>query len=220
MNTETENTVEIPDTISYNETDLDRPREEYRETGTTMIFKGVIAKAEKTVSVNKKNPSKSSYNFQLALVLRAVDSSDTVKGPELRYWVDIPVANPTKTGHKPFSSAKQRDMQFLRARELIRALEGSEALPQFPQKRDGQPGVYFDPATGENLTKMQHAALVKTIDGKTVAKLVEWYNNPSTLQGGVLYFGTKKKEGSPYVNVHYVRNDAGAREVMTENFTA
>jgi hypothetical protein len=221
----------MPDVISdWNETDIERPRDVYRETGKEFIFRGAITKALATIARNKREPAKSTNNMQLDLTLRAVDASGRLAGPEARYWVTVPLPNPKVPGHKPFVDGKIRDLQFMKGREFIRAVMGADALPEFPKEREGQKGVYFDPATGETLTIEQRKALVRKIDEKTVSLLVGWYNElrktgSSELVNAVLYFGTKKqkaqpgKEGPVFTNVQYVRHDDGWRTVLTENFT-
>jgi hypothetical protein len=201
----------IPESFDFNESDItsqrNAPTPQYVNGG---FFKGVITKAERAVA-NK------SSDLMLQLTLQALDSADAVKGPQIRHFVTIPVANPSVAGHKPSQDKKQLDMQYKRAREVIRAVEGDEALPQYPKKRDGQEGVYFDPATGADLTLQERRARADEIDVMTIRKLQQWFRDPSILDRTVLYFGTKK--GEKWTNVSYVRNNADGHEVLTENFT-
>lgn len=212
-----ETAANIPESFDYQETDLDRLPSGYRETLKDEIFKGAVTKVERSVGTNRKDPAKATNNLQLTVFMKALNPDGVTAGPETRMWVDIPVANPTVAGHKPFHDSEGRKMLFDKARGFIRAVDG-DVLPAFPKKREGT-SQYFDPATGENLNAAGQAALVKSIDRMTIEKLQTWYKNPAVLTGATLYFATKKRQNSAYVNVSYVRHDDGGKTVVTENFS-
>ncbi len=126
-----ENQKQIPDSFDFNDTDLDRPKQQQYVDG---FYKGAIVKAKRHVA--------KSDNMNLKLSLRAVNAEGKLKGPSTDYYVTIPVPNPLVPGHAPYSDSDGRDIQFTKAREFIRAVKGSEALPAFPKKREGS-GTYL-----------------------------------------------------------------------------
>jgi hypothetical protein len=218
MTTEnTEVSSNIPDDLSYNETDLYAARERIKATNKQQIYKGVVTKAAATVADSSKTAANNSYNLQLDLSYKILDGNDQPVGPAVRQWITVPIPNTRRAGHKPFADADQRNKQFAAAREFIRAVEGDNALPQFAKKREDQTGVYFDPATGENVTRAEQTALANRIDKMTVDKLLAWYKAPQELVAASLFFTTYvNKKG--YTNVGFVRSDAGGREVVTAEF--
>ena len=216
----------LPDEIpmDLNEVEISRPRDSYRETGKDKIFQGVIAKAFAGVSLNKKEPERSSNNLQLELTIRALNASGVVAGPESRFWVTLPVANPKVAGHKPYASGKEYDELHQKGREFIRAVMGADALPAFPEEKAGQKGVYVDPATGQELDIQSRKALVEGIHARTRAILTGWYNElrkagSCELVKATLFFGVKRKKGKAFTSIQYVRYDDGGREVITDSFT-
>ena len=221
MNTEAQagTDFEIPETFDYNESDLERPRDQLRVTEKAEIFKGVVTKLSRSIGRNKKSPEKSNNNLQLEVRLAALDEAGNKFG-SITNWVTIPVPNPKVSGHKPYATGKERDMQFLRAREFIRSVMGDDALPPFPKKKED--GTYFLPDTGDAVTQQGYQARVKEIDDKTISVLQKWWKECPNAEAAnaVLYFATKQKDGSPYVNVAFTRHDDGGKTVVTEGFTS
>lgn len=213
---------EIPDSFDYNERDLERPREQLADSGPDTIYRGTITKMTRAIGGNKNNPEKASKNLQLLVSYRVLDDNDKPVGPVVFDRCDIPVSNPNVPGHRPYISGKQMDFQFKRARDLVRAVLGDDALPTAPRKRDD--GSYFDPDTSEALSPAEVRERFNAINKATIRYLQKWWaeakDDGTPEPVGAQVFFAMKTNDKGYSNVHFVRHDDGGKTVVTTPTTA
>lgn len=199
----------VPTSIDYTERDEDRLS--WAPVLRDGMYKVVPIKATQCADEDTKN-------LGIHLTLAPLNAADQPQTTTVSKKVFIPLANPAVAGHTvvefsedPKKSIKKKFESFVKAVDPT-AFKG---LPQL--RRDEDTGLWYNGA--ETMTREMWGLYNKQKNKIICAKAKEWYNNPQTLVGAVVYAFVARNESGQFANVVYLTDSPGDKPVITERFT-
>jgi hypothetical protein len=205
-----------PDVIEYNPTDINSEQWELRKKAYPQIRKETYFKfLVNSVKVGVHEKASKIWekgSLYLNLQVNPTDTMGDSQQPTQFVRVTLPIPNPNIQGHTAPNT-------LWMGHQLLSALE-PETYHPFPRWNAAQEG--WETVDGDFVTDRDEVnSMRKAITGKVHKSLVEFYNNPSLLEGCIFFGYTKVdyKGDKEYVNVKPVSQDeAEAEGVEYEGF--